>query len=402
MKVSEILNKGNIRQLFFVFFNLGTKENDEYFEFKILYRQSSKSQIILDKALIHKNNQLMSEYTELDFVIHGTQHFFRLENDLQINRHEFLNEVYRKIEQSRFNCSDDEFQEALYMGLFTFRGSMDLNRNLFAVDLLSVNVSSDYLNHITSLLFSSIGITQLNLNFRELQPEYIGNVRKRNTQVRINLKWFYTTYINTIGKINLYKASILKDNFDLINISSISNSVNNTFFERLLFYRDRIVNSPTNFKVLTTEQQELEIYKLRADLNFENENFNISDQRTRDRGIVQMASALLPDECVACKEKYNIMDRTFIRKSSRKPYLELHHVISFGSNNRSDVLENLVKLCPACHRALTPNRADEDYQKELINNIIKNSPGVDEYLDNFLSSDCGTEDKINFVYSKLS
>lgn len=401
MKVSDILSKGNIRQLFFVFFNLGTKENDKYFEFKIIYRQSSKSKIILDEYLIYENNKLMSEYTDLDFQIHGSQHFFRLENDLQINRHDFLNQVYRKIEQSRFNFSDDEFQEALYMGLFTFRGSMDLNRNLFAVDLLSINVSSDYLNHITSLLFSSIGISQLNLNFRELQPEYVGNVRKRNTQVRINLKWFYTTYINTIGKINIYKAKILNDNFDLINNSSISNSVNNSFFERLLFYRDRIVNNPVNFNVLTKEQQASEIYNLRADLNFENENSNINDVR-RDRGIVQMASAILPDECVACKEKYNIMDRTFIRKSSRKPYLELHHVISFGADKSSDVLENLVKLCPACHRALTPNRADEEYQKELITNIIENSPGVNQYLDNFLSTDCAAEEKINFVYNKLA
>lgn len=401
MKVSDILSKGNIRQLFFVFFNLGTKENDKYFEFKIIYRQSSKSKIILDEYLIYENNKLMSEYTDLDFQIHGSQHFFRLENDLQINRHDFLNQVYRKIEQSRFNCSDDEFQEALYMGLFTFRGSMDLNRNLFAVDLLSINVSSDYLNHITSLLFSSIGISQLNLNFRELQPEYVGNVRKRNTQVRINLKWFYTTYINTIGKINIYKAKILNDNFDLINNSSISNSVNNSFFERLLFYRDRIVNNPVNFNVLTKEQQASEIYNLRTDLNFENENSNINDVR-RDRGIVQMASAILPDECVACKEKYNIMDRTFIRKSSRKPYLELHHVISFGADKSSDVLENLVKLCPACHRALTPNRADEEYQKELITNIIENSPGVNQYLDNFLSTDCAAEEKINFVYNKLA
>ena len=37
-----------------------------------------------------------------------------------------------------------------------------------------------------------------------------------------------------------------------------------------------------------------------------------------------------------------------------------------GAKQSGDILENLVKLCPACHRALTPNRAEESYQKKLL------------------------------------
>ena len=42
-----------------------------------------------------------------------------------------------------------------------------------------------------------------------------------------------------------------------------------------------------------------------------------------------------------------------LKRNSDKHYFELHHVISFGAKQSGDILENLVKLCPACHRALT-------------------------------------------------
>ncbi|WP_318023928.1 HNH endonuclease [Mycoplasmopsis agalactiae] len=108
----------------------------------------------------------------------------------------------------------------------------------------------------------------------------------------------------------------------------------------------------------------------------------------------------MPDECSACKEKYNILDRTFIHRQTQKPYLEIHHVISFGSGNKSDVLENLVKLCPACHKALSKNRANENYQKQLIHNIISSNPFISKYLENFVDNDIINE-KIEFVYSNL-
>lgn len=42
MKISEIINSSNIRQLFFVFFNLG-KEFDSEFEIKITYKNFKHS-----------------------------------------------------------------------------------------------------------------------------------------------------------------------------------------------------------------------------------------------------------------------------------------------------------------------------------------------------------------------
>ncbi|WP_081460783.1 hypothetical protein [Mycoplasma putrefaciens] len=70
---------------------------------------------------------------------------------------------------------------------------------------------------------------QLNLNFRELQPEYIDNIRKRNTQIRINLKWFVNNYFEDLKKINIYKASIITSQKELIDKLKIATNFNNSF-----------------------------------------------------------------------------------------------------------------------------------------------------------------------------
>ncbi|WP_416371508.1 HNH endonuclease [Mycoplasma mycoides] len=76
----------------------------------------------------------------------------------------------------------------------------------------------------------------------------------------------------------------------------------------------------------------------------------------------------------------------------------MHHVLPFSANKSADVFENLVKLCPTCHKALSKNRALEDYQKKLIKNIIDNSVIVSEYLDNFIENN---QNKVDFIYDRL-
>ncbi len=51
-------------------------------------------------------------------------------------------------------------------------------------------------------------------------------------------------------------------------------------------------------------------------------------------------------------------------------YTEIHHVISLGKDQELDVLANLAKLCPACHRALKKGSSEEGFQKRLIRNIL--------------------------------
>ncbi|GAA7118713.1 hypothetical protein Kyoto74B_04260 [Helicobacter pylori] len=48
-------------------------------------------------------------------------------------------------------------------------------------------------------------------------------------------------------------------------------------------------------------------------------------------------------------------------------------MISLGKDKELDVLANLAKLCPACHRALKKGSSEEGFQKRLIENILNHN-----------------------------
>ncbi len=395
MKISEIINSSNIRQLFFVFFNLG-KEFDSEFEIKISYKNSKHSNMQINDRILAINNNKMRAYLGLSLSVVKQSHIFYILNDLNLTRHKILSAIYRRIQQLRFEVDSKEFDGALFINLFAFRGSVDLGRNYYSVDLLKYNMSTDYADQLLSLFLSTNAIKQLNLNFRELQPDFINN-RKRNTQVRVNLRWFYDHYFDELGNINIYKQAILIHNSKHILRSSVSLNYNNSFIDRLIFYRHNILGTKTENNETDIKLSEKQIDDFRSKLDFDINDDTVEHRNTE---IVKIAKLILPDECSGCKEKYNILDRTFIHRQTQKPYLEIHHVISFGSSNKSDVLENLVKLCPACHKALSKNRACEEYQKQLIYNIINNNSFIKKYLENFVNCDSIGE-KIEFIYTNL-
>ncbi|MCE6090541.1 HNH endonuclease [Mycoplasmopsis agalactiae] len=395
MRISEIINSSNIRQLFFAFFNLG-KELDKEFEIKITYKNSKHANMQINNRILTINNNKMCAYLELNFNIVNQSHVVYLINDLNYTRQKILSSIYRRIQQLRFEVNSKEFDNALFLNLFAFRGSVDLVRNYYSVDLLKYNMSIDYADHLLSLFLSTSAIKQLNLNFRELQPDFINN-KKRNTQIRVNLRWFYDHYFNELGNINIYKQVILMHNSKHILLRNVAQNYNNSFINRLIFYRYSILETGYKSNKMDIQLSEKQISDFRSELDFD---INEDVVEYRNTEIVKIARLILPDECSACKEKYNILDRTFIHRQTQKPYLEIHHVISFGSGNKSDVLENLVKLCPACHKALSKNRANEDYQKQLIHNIISSNSFISKYLENFVDNDIINE-KIEFVYSNL-
>ena len=117
--------------------------------------------------------------------------------------------------------------------------------------------------------------------------------------------------------------------------------------------------------------------------------------------ITQIVRYQTKDECAACKNKYNIADRSFLlRKFPERYYTEIHHFVSVGKEKELDVIENLTKLCPTCHRALGRGKASKQYQKELIKNIIN----ANEHNLEFASLIFESDDKdylIQKVYENL-
>ncbi|WP_050498071.1 HNH endonuclease [Vibrio parahaemolyticus] len=71
----------------------------------------------------------------------------------------------------------------------------------------------------------------------------------------------------------------------------------------------------------------------------------VQDYR-RDPDVVAEALYRTEGFCEKCKEK-----APFIKRSNGEPYLEVHHIIPL-SQGGLDSLENVISLCPNCHREI--------------------------------------------------
>ncbi|MCC2991684.1 HNH endonuclease, partial [Campylobacter jejuni] len=222
----------------------------------------------------------------------------------------------------------------------------------------------------------------LNLNFRELQPDYYKFDKKRAMQFRANLNYV----MENLEYLNVYKINLLEKNKEKIQIVSLERENKYNLLDRFDFYSKFIL-----------EKSAVNVDDLRKKLEFD-ENIEQS-KNYRKNNILTMARNLLPDLCAACNKTYNIDDRSFKMKNGFY-YLELHHNIAFAYSNECDELDNLVKLCPTCHRALTRNRADENYQKELIKNILDFSNDAKEFA-KIISKINDDEKLIDFIFEAL-
>ncbi|MGI2278255.1 HNH endonuclease [Staphylococcus cohnii] len=396
--VKDALNS-NLVSLSTIFFNIAEDTPDK-FVIRSRYKKVNTTQTELNECICKKNNNLISEITGLNFEqTSKSTHTLYIKKETPITFEEFTDQLHAAIQHYRFNTSKTYFDKAILLGAFIPRGSMDFSLNYCAVDMYEKFANQDYVEKILNLLISTNAIDQLNLNFRQLQPQHRKKINQRNTQIRINLKWFNDHFLSEIKHFNLYKYYILLDNQQRISYLTYAKK-QKQFLERMVFYIEKILTPDFDLNKMSDKEEKRQIKSLREELDFvEKNNENIS--KSRNTKITTIANALLPEKCVCCQHKYNIEDRTFKRRGQDKYYFELHHVISFGSNQSGDIIENLVKVCPSCHRALTPNRADEDYQKQLIKNILKNSKVSDKYVRNFVKYPNDLNTKIDYVYANL-
>ncbi|GAA8456690.1 hypothetical protein HpDR51_18470 [Helicobacter pylori] len=142
-------------------------------------------------------------------------------------------------------------------------------------------------------------------------------------------------------------------------------------------YRGNSSTECAHFYLKSVHQQDLDdksIEKLREQLGW----IQKSEEFKRDSKIINFYRISTPNACNACCDDYDIKERSFlslplyqITQRSDSYYTEIHHVISLGKDKELDVLANLAKLCPACHRALKKGSSEEEFQKRLIGKILK-------------------------------
>ena len=383
MKDSEFLENATLEGLLAAFANAKPLKNIGYV-IESSYKQGSKYTAKLDYSVYQENNNLLNKYFKIPFKLVGKKHQFIIESDL--DNDSFFELLYRKIQSYHAdnNVSDSQLEKAILSGFFYLRGSIDFTANYYSVDLPRVIVSDLYLDKLFKLTTNIKDLRQLNLNFRELQGQFNEGIR-RNTQLRINLRYIIDKAIHDLKNINKFKYQLIEKYITKKN--KISENYDSNFIERLIFYRENILNNS-----LTKEK----INQLRKKINISNDPSD--NEPGRNQSIVKLVREYYPERCAACDNDYPLESRTFKRRDSDKFYLEIHHCISFSADRSCDQIDNLTKLCPACHRALTKNRADEEYQKKLIQNILESDKNIKEFCLNFTTE----ENCIQFIYEKLS
>ncbi|MDQ7017142.1 MAG: HNH endonuclease [Gammaproteobacteria bacterium] len=103
------------------------------------------------------------------------------------------------------------------------------------------------------------------------------------------------------------------------------------------------------------------------------------DQFTRDR---RKALRRMEQSNYQCE--YDTSHRLFVSHSTKKPYLEAHHLIPMSMQKKVstslDTLSNIYCLCPHCHRAI--HHAEKPKVKKIIGRLISNRSEVLDLLGN--------------------
>lgn len=386
MNVEQLLQKP-IETLFVAFFNATDGRNGD-FEIQSRYRVTKFLPLPINS---HAQTALaLTRKYGLDFVPVGQSMVVStIINENHITLDDFLNLVYESIIVKLSRLPDGyPLDEEIALAMFLLRGSADFVESWYAWDLK--NPTLRYVNNVFKLLLSSNHLLErLNLNFRELQPQHVSGQRKRNTQIRINLKWFYDNVICKYPNINSYKTAVMRTKQADLGELRMCHS----FETRMLFYINKILGRELSADKINALRRDLEF---REPIEETPENkFNVRNQK-----IVAFARETFDDICVGCGDIYDIADRSFVMPRNNRYYFEVNHVIAYASDSDAvDVLDNLVKLCPVCHRALTPHRAHPDLQRRIISNMLDSRPEVCNFVYSMMPAHY--ESPVDYVFDNL-
>lgn len=350
------LSKNNDFLLGLLFINLTQSESSP--NFYVYSQYANKTVILPDETLTEREiEQTHNEFIEKTggtWVIpeKGKKHLWNIYNPNKKSYLSVYNEILT-IVRSKTNINISDF----IAGAFSCRASLDQNRNCVTIDYWYKSGKYE-LETKTRALLNIMPLDALSavfpINFRQLQDDYQDG-HKRETQFRIKANWFFeNSYL-----INPFKQKSLEK-----IASSLSEFQSSKNTPELLGRVQTFSNIIYENEDLTKEN----IDNYRQRLNFDNDT---PLSNIRSRRLVDLAWELLPDECASCYTQYSINHRTFLsKKRNGRPYLEVHHIISLGKNEKLDAEFNLSKLCPACHKSLGRGYASDEYQKEVIENIL--------------------------------
>ena len=308
---------------------------------------------------------------------------FYLLNDLNISKTQFYKLLYQSLIQEQWiNAPRINNEEKSFIrGFMECRGSVDTSRKLIAQDYFYEN-KQELKKGMILVDMMNLPIEYANFNARDLQPQFVSGVNKRNTQFRISVSY----YANKIGFLNKYKALIFKnvywrrgsgyisDKIQFFNIEPPNSRDDDaTFIRYLNFFSNNIYERNLNSAA---------IKDLRRRLGFESSDLSGERTERRSRSLIELFNQITPDKCAICGTT-----STFINRNTGRNHFEVHHVISYYNGQEVDNIANLVKLCPTCHDMLKRGRATKDVQLRAILKILHEHDEIFEFTSSYLGID---------------
>lgn len=319
-----------------------------------------------------------------------------IENDLNLSKERFFYQLYLKIIKCPWNDSSNNLtdeKKSFIRGFMEIRGSIDATANYVSQDYF-YDDEKELKKYKILVDACSIPYYVLNINFRNLQKQYYEDNKKRNTQFRLNSRW----YMKNIGMYNDYKIDVYANTHSSKDKIIVDGLLSYFDIEEPKYNLNKGIDNKFNFylhNILHKQLSEEEILSLRKNLGYDSSTASV-----RDSSLAELVRLLDPDECVCCKNLYDINDRTFTHKRTNRPYFEVHHVISLGDNKELDDENNLVKLCPVCHSCLKRGTGIESEQKHLIGLILENSSKALNFSKNIFNCD-DLDILIDKIYANL-
>ncbi len=262
--------------------------------------------------------------------------------------------------------ADESYKNMFFTWVIDSRCSLDHVRSYATIDLAKKQfpeISRRKLNK-----YSDIVWTICNFNPRLTQWE---SSSSKNDQFRINLYyfvwhfWFFTPF-----RIDYYKYE---------NWLPITNNVDNNYFYidgrystiELSTWAVSWRNVRINELAIRLKQQwinEEDKKQIISQYRIENLIDDDDDEILHSSQNVKEAAKIRDN--YQCEMNHNHL--TFNAKSNGMNYVEAHHLIPFSERNRYDlsidVVENIVCLCPNCHRKI--HLAIDEQKKQLLNPLF--------------------------------
>lgn len=318
--------------------------------------------------------------TELapDLRFPRADHVFILKNDLGLSITTFFRRLSSKILSSDWIMEEGLTEEKKFFlrGYMELRGSIDTNRPFITQDYFYNNKKEI---SKAKLLFEQLEapVSIANVNFRDLQGQFVEGTNRRNTQFRLDLNW----YAHHIGFTNKYKAQIFSNRYysssNYVNEDGIyifvtpeRNSRDENSFERYIrFFSENVYGQK-----LSDER----IASIRTTLGFD---MNVAPAK-RSQKIVDTFRVITPDKCAICGTEV-----TYTNARTGRQHYAVHHMISFANGAELDVMDNLVKVCDTCHAMMKRGSGMVDDQIEAIKKILLEQENVYDFCSNYLDID---------------